>query len=229
MNIIAQGHAVGLDIAVSCGRDDQEQIAVCLDMMVEQELAPEQMAHLCRRPELSWPESVRLVLLYAYRCIYRQIEAPSKHHPFGRVKYEESPQGSCGHVEYSERKTRRLGRCSCNIGRAWDDGLYRADDLQKWALRDNERLQYPAWYRPSKQRPKANRHVLAGRHPTGAELGPEGKRCKDCEHRLYRVMYSKCQKMRRTGSPTTDICQRWRACELWEQRGPRNELGLPME
>jgi len=80
--------------------------------------------------------------------------------------------------------------------------------------------EYPAWYRPSKERPKANIHVLNGRHPLGSQLGAEASTCGTCAALYSRAKgstYYKCTAHKISYSPATDVRLKWRGCELWEK------------
>lgn len=68
------------------------------------------------------------------------------------------------------------------------------------------------------------RMVTLGRHPTGFALAGadhpgQGHTCGDCAHHYVRQLagrYHKCDLIRATGGPASDIRVRWPACEHWE-------------
>ena len=51
--------------------------------------------------------------------------------------------------------------------------------------------------------------------------GPDGETCKTCAHSYSRSMakrYYKCELVRATGGPATDIRLKWPACSRWERK-----------
>lgn len=51
--------------------------------------------------------------------------------------------------------------------------------------------------------------------------GPAGETCKTCKHSYCRKMgntYWKCDLVKATGSPKTDIRLKWAACRGWEKK-----------
>lgn len=70
------------------------------------------------------------------------------------------------------------------------------------------------------------RMVALGRHPTGRALATgdhlgAGHTCGDCEHhylRRFASIYHKCDLLRATSGPASDIKVGWPACEAWEAR-----------
>ncbi len=73
-------------------------------------------------------------------------------------------------------------------------------------------------------RAQRERMVALGRHPTGFALAGadhpgQGHTCGDCAHHYVRQFagrYHKCDLIRATGGPASDIRVRWPACEHWE-------------
>lgn len=174
-----------------------QQIAVCLDLMAEHSLTPYQLEHRCRR--MLWPESVTLQVHYWYVCPV------------------------CWHRKLVDHKM-GTHRCDC-----CGDGQYCVSNHDKpvRALRDAApQIAWPKWYKPSPQRKTCNRHVLAGRHPTGAELGAEGETCGSCRHRNFDTSPYKCALGRFTRGPATDVLLKWRRCARWQKRRPFG-IGAP--
>lgn len=70
------------------------------------------------------------------------------------------------------------------------------------------------------------RMVDLGRHPLGFALAAgdhpgAGHTCGDCAHhylRRFASTYHKCDLLRATSGPATDIKVAWPACEAWEVR-----------
>lgn len=80
----------------------------------------------------------------------------------------------------------------------------------------------PVEERPSYQRRLTARFkalLASGRHPaTGLRLLPEGLTCNTCVHRGGRSPYFKCDLVRATHSPVTDIRLSWPACIRYAAR-----------
>jgi len=98
-----------------------------------------------------------------------------------------------------------------------------SDQVEMFSLTSPRRVdpvsEYPPWYTPSKERRTANRRVLLGLHPMGAQFGGEETSCGSCAHRYARVFskrYLKCRLVNATGGPATDVRCKWRGCEHWE-------------
>lgn len=81
----------------------------------------------------------------------------------------------------------------------------------------------PAWV--GKGLTKAQRlNVARGLHPMGRRLGPEGKTCGICRHKVKRRQagaWHKCALDRQnwTSGKGSDIRVRWRACDQFESDG----------
>lgn len=68
------------------------------------------------------------------------------------------------------------------------------------------------------------REVTAEPNPLRRLLGPgpEGARCKECEHlegHTYAKTYYKCALRNNTGGPATDHRVNWKACAKFKRRG----------
>lgn len=60
--------------------------------------------------------------------------------------------------------------------------------------------------------------IEADYHPlTRLPLAGNGQTCGTCGHAYRSGRYVKCGKHRDTASPTTDVVQRWPACQLWTE------------
>lgn len=81
---------------------------------------------------------------------------------------------------------------------------------------------WPGWYRPSKYRATANKHVMDGRHPFGLGLAKNGEVCGTCRFATRKHMhgktYRKCEQHGDTRGPATDLVLTWEACRLWEAK-----------
>ena len=91
---------------------------------------------------------------------------------------------------------------------------------------------WPAWYTPSKHRPKLNARVQRGVHPFGLALGREDRTCGDCgyrsTHRAGQKRWGKCALVQGGGGGlATDCPAKWRACERWTLTAD-DELGCKM-
>ena len=76
---------------------------------------------------------------------------------------------------------------------------------------------FPEWYRPAQDRKTQNKNVARGLHPMGLFLlGRET--CGTCSHMLrhkHSKTYLKCDLVKNTHGPATDIRAKWAACEKW--------------
>lgn len=83
------------------------------------------------------------------------------------------------------------------------------DDLFDW----NRPMQPPSKVKAKRGQPKGNAA------PIGS--GPAGETCKTCAH-SYCVKcaktYHKCDLVKATGGPGTDIRLKWAACSRWEKK-----------
>ena len=81
-------------------------------------------------------------------------------------------------------------------------------------------ISWPKWYKPSNARKTANRYVRHGLHPSGRPLGVEASRCGNCRHfnrvRYHAKTYFKCDLGEWTHGKASDLCKKWRGCELFE-------------
>lgn len=81
----------------------------------------------------------------------------------------------------------------------------------------------PEWFEAGKTTPKAQiGNVRCGLHPFGAPLTEvEGATCGNCKHLFKRRMsrsYLKCDLMKNTFGPGTDLRIKWRGCVKWEAK-----------
>lgn len=100
----------------------------------------------------------------------------------------------------------------------------------EWEEEQEKKSHYPDWYQPANALRWRNANVAMGLHPTGRPLlAPwNDQRCGDCRwavrfQRNIRSWY-KCRldALTWTGSRSTDIAVRWRACISFE-RGEMEE------
>lgn len=75
------------------------------------------------------------------------------------------------------------------------------------------------WDEPMKPRPKSKNAARGNAAPIGS--GPQGETCKTCIHSYSSEMasrYWKCDLVKATHSPKTDIRLKWASCSRWEKK-----------
>ena len=75
---------------------------------------------------------------------------------------------------------------------------------------------WPDWFTIGTSAPLAfSQRVARGRHPLGAELGPEDKKCRHCVNAVKMRKWWKCRLVRVSSSPGSDLRLKWRACQFF--------------
>lgn len=75
------------------------------------------------------------------------------------------------------------------------------------------------WDEPMRPRKKSKDTPKGNAAPIGS--GPQGETCKTCSHsycQTYAKRYWKCDLVKATCSPSTDIRLKWAACSRWEKK-----------
>ncbi len=86
---------------------------------------------------------------------------------------------------------------------------------------------WPEWFYPGKNAPECHKaNVQRGLHPMGFPLlkqNPIEKRCRNCAnattHRQSKS-WIKCDLVKATHGPATDIRDKWAACVNWKAESP---------
>lgn len=96
--------------------------------------------------------------------------------------------------------------------------MFQKEDLWGKPVKPPE---YPEWFTVGKWTPRTHvQNAGRGLHPMGNKLGPESSRCGTCSHAHsshWRSKYKKCDLVKNTNGPGTDIRFKWRGCEFWNQ------------
>lgn len=92
-------------------------------------------------------------------------------------------------------------------------------------------LDDPLWFNPAKTTPAIHiQNVRRGLHPMGAPIGTvPGATCGNCEHHYENSLaktYHKCDLIKHTGGPATDIRLNWPGCVSWQ---PKEEISNDSE
>ena len=77
------------------------------------------------------------------------------------------------------------------------------------------------WDQPMKPKVRGKRDESARGNAAPIGSGPHGETCKTCVHSYhyeYAKRYWKCDLVKATASPKTDIRLKWAACARWEKK-----------